>query len=366
MNSRERVMRAWRLKEGMPDRIPIQFDLCRSLQDHFAEKLGVPSKYTDNIYEDVTYRISGNEVRLAMGGDIVLVGAAESKNFDRNPQPDGTWFNEYHMRMRQGPLYVEPLNCPLADVETVEDLEKYEWPDPHDPSRYVDAEYYINKYKDEYFVIGNIEVTVFTLAQLLVGMEKLMMDMAMEEEYVVPLFEKCAEFQTQIGLELIKRGVDAIWLGDDFGSQTNLLFSAQMFRSLLKPIYTKMIQTFKEANPNVTAILHCDGAVKPLLNDFKDIGFDVFNPVQPGVPGHGPQELKDYIGDRICFWGAIDQQYLLPRGTDEEVEKDIREKCEILGKDGGYMIAPAHIIQADVTPERVEFFIEMAKKYGQY
>ena len=139
-----------------------------------------------------------------------------------------------------------------------------------------------------------------------------------------------------------------------------------MFRSLLKPIYTKMIQTFKEANPNVTAILHCDGAVKPLLNDFKDIGFDVFNPVQPGVPGHGPQELKDYIGDRICFWGAIDQQYLLPRGTDEEVEKDIREKCEILGKDGGHMIAPAHIIQADVTPERVEFFIEMAKKYGQY
>ena len=45
MNSRERVMRAWKLKEGMPDRIPIQFDLCRSLQDHFAQELGVESRY---------------------------------------------------------------------------------------------------------------------------------------------------------------------------------------------------------------------------------------------------------------------------------------------------------------------------------
>ena len=54
MNSRERVMRAWKLKEGMPDRIPIQFDLCRSLQDHFAQELEVESRYTDNIFEDVT------------------------------------------------------------------------------------------------------------------------------------------------------------------------------------------------------------------------------------------------------------------------------------------------------------------------
>ena len=55
-----------------------------------------------------------------------------------------------------------------------------------------------------------------------------------------------------------------------------------------------------------------DGAFAPILNDLADIGLDVFNPVQPNVPGHDPQELKDKVGDRLAFWGAIDQQYLLP------------------------------------------------------
>jgi len=30
------------------------------------------------------------------------------------------------------------------------------------------------------------------------------------------------------------------------------------------------------------------------------------------------------------------------------------------------MISPAHIIQADVSPERVEKFIELCKKHGRY
>ena len=46
MNSRERVLRALKIKDGMPDRIPIQFDLCRQLQDHFGKQLGIESKCT--------------------------------------------------------------------------------------------------------------------------------------------------------------------------------------------------------------------------------------------------------------------------------------------------------------------------------
>ena len=366
MNSRERVMRAWKLKKGMPDRIPIQFDLCRSLQDHFAQELGVESRYTDNIFEDVTYRISGNEVRLAMGSDLVIVGASEAAEFQKVIDADGTWYNEYHQKLKQGPLYVETVEFPLAEAETREDIDAFEWPDPHDPSRYIDAEYYVKKYKDEYLVIGDIEVTILSLAQQLVGMEKLLVDMAMEEEYVEYLFEKCAEFQTEIGKELIRRGVDAIWVGDDFGSQTSLLFSPDMFRNMLKPYYVQMIKELKKESEDILCILHCDGAVKLLLHDIKEIGFDVFNPVQPGVPGHSPKELKDEFEDLLCFWGAIDQQYLLPNGTDEEVEADIKEKCEVLGRNGGYVISPAHIIQVDVTPERVKFFIEKAKQYGRY
>ncbi|MBW6537895.1 MAG: hypothetical protein K0B11_23010 [Mariniphaga sp.] len=67
MNSRERVLRAFGKIKGLPDRIPVQFDLCRQLSDYFGEKLDIPVHYTENLYEDVTYRISANELRTAMG-----------------------------------------------------------------------------------------------------------------------------------------------------------------------------------------------------------------------------------------------------------------------------------------------------------
>jgi len=366
MKPRDRVLRAFRKRDGMPDRVPVQFELCRSLLDHFGEKLGIPVRYTDNLYEDVTYRISGNEVRTAMGCDVVVTGAGTADDFTVEKSPDGTWLNEYGMRMKQGDIYVEVAEYPLAHAQTEADVRAYDFPDPHAPGRYRDAELLVGNFREDYVVIGDIEVTIFSLAHQLVGFEKLLLDMAMGAEYVEPLFAACAEFQTEVGLRLVEIGVDAIWYGDDFGSQNDLLFSPQMFRDLLKPHYRRANDAFRAANPDIIPILHCDGAVSKLLDDIRDVGFEVFNPVQPGVPGHGPRELKDRFGDRFVFWGAIDQQDLLPRGTDGELEADIREKIAVLGAGGGYMISPAHIIQADVTPERVETFIDLCMKHGAY
>lgn len=364
MNSRERVLKAFKRLPGLPDRVPVQFDLCRQLADHFGKELGILVNYTENPYEDVTYRISANELRVAMGSDVVVTGASVSEDYRIVKDTDGTWLNEYQMRMRQGDIYVEVVDYPLAHVETKADIDAYQFPDPDALGRFRDAEALVKKYKNDYLIFGDIEVTVFSLAHQLVGMEKLLVDMMMETEYVAPLFEACAEYQTQIGLCLIEKGVDAIWFGDDFGTQTNLIIPPETFREQLKPIYKRMIDRFKEAKPDIIPVLHCDGAVADLLNDIWEIGFEVFNPVQPGVSGHLPQDMKDNFGEKFAFWGAIDQQDLLPNGSDEELERDIIEKISILGKNGGYMIAPAHILQNDVSPERVLKFIELCKKHG--
>jgi uroporphyrinogen decarboxylase len=94
-------------------------------------------------------------------------------------------------------------------------------------------------------------------------------------------------------------------------------------------------------------------------------GMDVFNPVQPNVPGHEPENLKKSVGDRLAFWGAIDQQHLLPHGTPEEIEADVAEKIRILGAGGGYLCSPAHIVQADTSMENMEAFIAAVKQHGE-
>lgn len=350
---------------GLPDRVPLQFELCRQLADHFGKEMGIPVNYTENLYEDVTYRISANELRVAMGSDVVVTGASVSDQYRIIKDEKGCWLNEYGMKMRQGDIYVEVVDYPLAYAETKQDIDNFKFPDPFAPGRYRDAEALIRKYHDDYLVIGDIEVTVFSLGHQLVGLEKLLIDMMMESEYVIPLFEACAEFQTQVGLQLIERGVDAIWYGDDFGTQTSLLLPPETFREQLKPIYKRMNDRFKAAKPNIIPILHCDGAVSELLDDIHDMGFEVFNPVQPGVPGHSPEEMKRNFGQKFAFWGAIDQQDLLPNGSDEALEKDIMEKINILGKGGGYMVSPAHIIQNDVSPQRVKKFIELCQKHSR-
>ena len=133
MNSRERVLKAFKKMDGLPDRVPVQFDLCRKLADHFGRELNIPVEYTENPYEDVTYRISANELRIAMGSDVVITGAAVSDNYKIETDEDGTWLNEYKMRMRQGDIYVEVVEYPLAYAETKADIDAYRFPDPDAP-----------------------------------------------------------------------------------------------------------------------------------------------------------------------------------------------------------------------------------------
>jgi uroporphyrinogen decarboxylase len=366
MNSRERVHAAL-TRRALPDRVPLQFDLSRSLLDRFGEKYGVPVHYTIAYYEDVTYRLSGNELRVAMGSDCVVVGAGLPRGYRHPVDENGYLINEFKMKLRQGPLYMEVVPpAPMSHFETPEDVAAFEFPDPLADGRLDDAEMYIHKYQGEYFIIGDMELTMFDMMHLSVGMEKLLMDMALGKPYVEPLIQRLKEFSLAIGKKLVSMGVDGIWAGDDFGAQNGMLISPGMWRTYFKEAYREIYAELKAINPDVVIMQHCDGAVAPILGDWIDVGMEVFNPVQPNVPGHEPEDLKSKFGDRLSFWGAIDQQKLLPFGTPEEIEADVKAKIEVLGRGGGYMIAPAHIIQADAPMENVEVFIQAVKKHGVY
>ena len=66
-----------------------------------------------------------------------------------------------------------------------------------------------------------------------------------------------------------------------------------------------------------------------------------------------PERLKAKYGDRLSFHGGIDMQKLLPFGTPEQVQPEVRRYSEVLGSGGGYILGPAHLFQPDVPPENV-------------
>jgi uroporphyrinogen decarboxylase len=365
MNSKERVRLAL-TRQAVPDRIPIEFDLCRSLIEHFGAELGIEPEYALSYYEDLTYRISANAIRTAMGSDCVVVGGTVAAGFEPIPVDGNITLNEFGMKMKPTNLYVEVVEPPLKDASSSEDIQKYHFPDPYAAGRFDIARTEIEKYGRDYFVIGDCELSIFELAWQLTGLEKHMIALAMHEDWLNALYDRVESWTTALALQLTQLGVDAIWFGEDLGSQNSTLMSPAMWREQFKPRYLRLFALLKKENPDLIIIMHSDGAVAPLLGDFIEMGVHVYNPVQPNVPGSDPQELKDKYGNAISFFGGIDQQGLLPNGDVNEIRAEIKRRCAILGANGGYLVAPAHIIQADVAPETVKDMIEAVKEYGVY
>lgn len=366
MKSKERVLKAFRIMEGLPDRVPVQFDLCRKLTDTFGKRLGIEPDYALSYYEDLTYRISANEVRTRMGSDVVVVGGTVPYGYKPKKVHDDITLNEFGMHMKPTALYVEVVKCPLDGAATVADVENYNFPDPFAKGRFDKARRDIDRFGRDYFIIGDVEISLFEMAWHLTGLEKYMVGMLCDEPWIEPLNDRVEEWSTGLAIQLVKAGVDAIWLGEDLGSQTSTLISPEEWRIKFKPRHRRMIEKLRKENPGLVIIMHSDGAVAPLIDDFAEIGVDVYNPVQPNVPGSDPTELKSKYGSKICFFGGIDQQELLPSGDKARIRSEIKERIKILGKDRGYLLAPAHILQPDVAPETIETMIQAANEYGKY
>ncbi len=66
-----------------------------------------------------------------------------------------------------------------------------------------------------------------------------------------------------------------------------------------------------------------------------------------------PRELKRGFGARVTFHGSVDIQDTVPHGTVEDVRKEVRERVEVLGEGGGFILAPCHNFQADSPVENV-------------
>ncbi len=363
MNSKERVFRALRRRDGYPDRMPVQFDLCRKLTDDFGRKLGIKPDYALSYYEDLTYRISANDIRTKLGSDCVIVGGTIPEGFVPEPVAGDITLNEFGMHMKPTPLYVEVVKCPLESVSGVSDINNYRFPDPYAKGRFTKAERDISRFGKDYFIIGDVEISLFELAWHLTGLEKYLIALMYDEPWLEPLNDRIEEWSTGLALQLVKAGVDAIWFGEDLGSQTSTLISPDEWRIRFKPRHKRMIDRLKRENPEIIIIMHSDGAVAPLIGDFIEIGVDVYNPVQPNVAGSDPQELRNKYGDRICFFGGIDQQQLLPSGDLKMIREEIERRITILGKGKGYLPAPAHILQADVSVETIEAMIEIVKNF---
>lgn len=178
--------------------------------------------------------------------------------------------------------------------------------------------------------------------------------------------------QTEIAVENMKRlhaivgeGLDVVVIcGTDFGTQTSQFCSVDTFREIWLPYY-QQINGWIHENTTWKTFKHSCGAVVPFIDAFVESGFDILNPVQCSATGMDPQAIKDHFGDRITFWGGgVNTQETLPFGTPEAVRREVRERCEIFSKGGGFVFNAIHNVQARTPTENVVAMIESVHAFN--
>ncbi|MBN1387567.1 MAG: hypothetical protein JW965_03925 [Bacteroidales bacterium] len=357
MTSKERFITT--INGGIPDRPPLYLSFTPQSARKVCAHLGIP--YEEPIDSMLSTRISHQVMCTHLGSDAVGIAATVPESKPTTVSEEGHITNEWGMVFFDAGLYNEFFSYPLAHAETVDDIESYNFFDPFDKSRFSLATDTIEKYSDKSGIIADLECSIFETSWYLTGLEKFLIDMIMEKPYVDALLEKVEWINTETGKELIRRGADMIWCGDDFGSQQSLILDIETWRKNFKPRIARMFETFRELNPDIKIAWHSCGSIVDLIPDFIDIGLDILNPIQPKAAGMDPVKLKREFGKDLIFFGGICIQELLPFGTPDQIRNEVKYRAEILGENGGYIIAPAHNIQQDTPVENILAFINTVR-----
>jgi uroporphyrinogen decarboxylase len=345
MKHRDRVLMA--LSHEPPDRCPMQVSFTPEFATRLREDMQLKGQKLHNPHG------GGNtyELERVLDEDMLLtsVGWANSYYLGKEPYVDewgvGWDAQEYTTPFGRG-WYTEMVGHPLADDDAIP---SYQPPDPNRPELYTEAARVIREFKDEYWIVGVTVTTILEAAWALRGLEQTLMDFVLNPGLADQLLEIPYQYHLTAARKLVEMGVDMIWTGDDVGHQHAMLISQEHWRKFLKPRMANFIAELKAINPEVKVAYHSDGNILPIIPELIEIGLDVLNPVQPA--SMDPAQLKREYGEKLCFWGTIDEQYTLPWGTPARVEAEVIERLKTIGKSGGLIIGPTHHVQLDTPME---------------
>ena len=353
---RERVFTA--LNHEEPDRCPMQI----SFTPEFAARLEADLRLKGQGLHNPHGGGNTYELERALDEDMLLtsVGWVNGYYQDGYQKVDNyqdewgvIWKTvEYETPFGKG-KYTEPFGHPLADDRA---LEAYASPDPNRPELYKEAICVLEKFHDEYWIVGVTPTTIFESAWALRGYEQLLIDLATQPDKANQVLDIPYSYHKIVTQRLVSLGVDMIWLGDDIGGQHAMLMSPIMWRQYFKPRMADLIASLRAINPRIKIAYHTDGVVYPIIPDLIEIGLDVLNPIQPMAMD--PVRLKKEYGRNLCFWGSLDIQQTLPFGTPEQVKTEVITRLKTIGRGGGLLIGPTHNLQLDTPLDNFWAMIE--------
>ncbi len=337
LTSAERVMRVLRREE--PDRIP-----------HF--EWIIDRKVREAICPGCTME----EFTVRMGLDAILT----SPDFRKEQIGPKRFRNEWGVVLE---TTTEEHGFPVAGpIHSLDDLRKYEPPDPHAPGRYDSLERLVKRYRGK-LAVGVHLNDVFSIPRYLAGFEGLMMALVDEPDLVRGLVELSVQVNLEMAKEVARRGADFLFTGDDYASAERPFMSPRAFREFFEPGLKRVIAGFHEAG--LPVIKHTDGQILPLVDMIVDSGIDCLDPIDP-IAGLDIAAFKQKYGSRIALKGNVDCAHTLTFGTERQVVEETREVIRKAADGGGLIVSSSNSIHSSVKPGNYLAMWNAIRMYGQY
>lgn len=234
---------------------------------------------------------------------------------------DDEWGNVWH-RMIAGSFKGEIIHPAIA---TWEDMTKLRLPDYSHPAC---AEEMIHLFQQPTgkFKIVALGGWIFDNARYLRSLKDYFIDMGTNPEQLFSLHELIARVYEQKIHLAGKAGADGVFIAEDLGTQTGLLFSPRMFRLYFKELYARLFDIAHKYKMKV--FMHSCGQNWAILPDLLDAGVDVFQFDQPGV--YDMHRLADLLRERKCaLYSPVDIQKILPSGDRGIIRQGAQELVDI-------------------------------------
>jgi hypothetical protein len=308
MTSKRLVIKT--LEFDAPERIPRQLWTLPWAEKNHPEMLSkIQKKFPDDI---ISAPVKYKKPLLQRGG----------------PYKRGTYIDEWgctFTNLQDGIIGI--VKNPL--IKDWQDLEYFKVPWPR---LEIDRET-INRFcqQTDKFVLANAAIRPFERLGFIRTMEAALMDLWEQSKDFFELLTTIHSFYLkEVELWASTTQVDAICLSDDWGTQTSLMISPDLWRTIFKPLYQEYIEIARSHNKYV--FMHSDGFIYDIIPDLMEIGIDALN---SQIFCMGVKKLGKAFGGKITFWGEVDRQNLLSNGSPRDIRMAVQEISDYLNNRGG-------------------------------
>lgn len=340
----DRVMATFRGE--VPDRVPI-FEFM--IDPKVIQGILPGSSYWDLVDRlDIDCVVTGTPSRM------YSLEVVDHRN--GNPVYQTEWGE---LRMANEEMVTVPVGHP---IETHEDWEAYEVPDPDKPGRLGELTALVDRFKGRRAVGCHLHDS-FSYPSYLFGMADLFMNLIEEPQWVKEVIEACNRHCVRMVELAVKAGADFVQFGDDVGGKSGPLMSPAHYEEFFLPGLANVVEKAHELG--AYAIKHTDGNVSAYLDMFADAGIDAFHPSDPSA-GMDIVEVKRTHGEKFVVCGGIDTGAQLSEWPVERLVYQVRRRISELAPGGGWMIASSNTVHSSVKPENYQAQVLATRVYGTY